>query len=117
MLKQVSDLLIDLFAVPCCLAGRHRRRTPAAEFRFGGSEFLADFGHRPQHRLGQFLDDVKLAELVRNIPKNLGNRLWIQGRAIGRDAAQRQFTLFQCGMKRTEKRSMSACVGSWPKTS
>ena len=55
-------------------------RTPAAKLGFRGGQLLADLGARVQHRLRQFLDDVKLAELVGNVAKHLGNRLGIQGR-------------------------------------
>ncbi|HUT93898.1 MAG TPA: hypothetical protein VMY37_30825 [Thermoguttaceae bacterium] len=78
MLKQVSDLLFDLLAAPRCLASRRRGRTPTAELWFGGRQLLADFGDRTENRLRQFLDDMKLADLMGNVAKQLGNGLRIR---------------------------------------
>jgi hypothetical protein len=103
MLKQVSHFLIDPLAASGCAAGRGRRRTPATELRFGGGQLLADFGYRTQYRLRQFLQDVKLAELVWHIPENLRNRLGIQRRTVGRDALKRQSALVECRLKRAEE--------------
>lgn len=35
--------------------------------RLTRGQLFADFGHRPQNRLGQFLEDVELADLVRDL--------------------------------------------------
>jgi hypothetical protein len=69
MLKQVPDLLFDPLAVSRCLAGGGRRWTPAAKCGFPGGQVLADLGARVQHRLRQFLEDVKFAELMGDIAK------------------------------------------------
>ena len=110
MLKQVSNLLFDLLPVPGRLAGGGRTRTPAAKLGFRGGQLLADLGARVQHRLRQFLDDMKLAELVGNIAKDPGNWLGIQGRTVGRDASQHQFVPLECRLERAEE-SLDVRVG------
>ena len=65
MLKQAADLLVDPFATLRRLAGCSRGRTPTAELRFGGGPLFAKPGDRTRHGFGQFLDDVKLANLMR----------------------------------------------------
>jgi hypothetical protein len=74
-----------------------------AEFRFAGGQFLADFRHRPQHCFGQLLENVKLANLMRHIAENLGNRPRIQARSVGRDAFQSQSALLQQRLKPAEE--------------
>ena len=46
--------------------------------------------HGPQDRLVQFLQDVELADLMRHVGEDLRERLRVQGRAIGGDAATGQ---------------------------
>lgn len=110
MLKQIPDLPFDPLAVPRCLAGSDRRRTPATELGFRGGQLPADFGARTQNRFSRLLDDMKFAELVGNIAKDLGNRLGIQGRAVGRDASQHQFVPLECRLERAEE-SLDVRVG------
>src|SRR3989337_2210255 len=78
-------------------------RTPAAKLGFRGGQLLADLGARVQHRLRQFLDDMKLAELVGNVTKHLGNRLRIQARSVRRDAPQHEFAPLECRVECAEK--------------
>ena len=78
MLKEVPDLLGDSFATLRRLAGCGRGRTSAAELRFGRGQLFPNPGYRTQHRFGQFLDDMKLAKLMRHIAENPGNWLRIQ---------------------------------------
>jgi len=46
---------------------------------------------------------MKLAKLVGNVAKHLGNWLRIQGRTIGRDAPQRQAALLEGRLERAEQ--------------
>lgn len=77
MMKQVTNPLFDPLGLPRRLAGGGRGRTPTAQLGLRGGQFLADLGASVQHSLRQFLDDMELAELVGNVAKHLGNRLWI----------------------------------------
>ena len=43
-----------------------------------GGEFLAEFRHRVQHRLGNLLEDMKLAQLVPDVRPQLRQRLGVQ---------------------------------------
>lgn len=103
MLKQVSHLLIDPAAALRSSAGRGRRRTPPAERRFGGGQFLADLGRCTQHRFGQFLDHMEFTDLMPHPAENLGNRPGIQPGTIGRDALQSQAALVQSRLELAEE--------------
>ena len=103
MLEQLTHLPIDPLTATGRPAGYGCRRASATEFRLTGRQFLADFGHGTQHRFGQFLDDVKLATLVRHVAKYRGNRLRIQVRTVGRDALQFQAALLQQRLKPAEE--------------
>ena len=90
MLKQVPDLAFDPLGLSGRLAGGGRRRTPAAKLGPRGGQLPADLGTRVQDGFRQLLDDMELAELVGNLAEHPGNRLWIELRAVGRDAPQQQ---------------------------
>ncbi len=61
-------------------------RTTAGLFGNLGLQFLADLGQRMQHRLGDLSEHMELAHLMWDPREDLRQRLWIQGRAVGRDA-------------------------------
>ncbi len=103
MLKQVADLLVDPFATLRRFAGSSSGRTSAAEFRFGGGQFFANLGDCTQHGFGQFLDDMKLAKLMRHIAENFGNWLGIEVRTIGGDSLQAQSAFLQHRQKRAKE--------------
>ena len=92
MLEQIGDLLLRA----ACVAGPPAwPRSPWTAARgpawaFVAASFLRTLATARKHRLGQFRDDVELADLMRHVAEHLGNRLWIQGRTIGGDAPQRQ---------------------------
>jgi len=76
----------------------------------GSSQLLADFGHRTENCLRQFLDDMELADVMGKVAKHLGNGLRIQRRTVGRDAPRRQFALLECRLERAEE-TLHVCVG------
>ncbi len=86
----IPDLAFDPLGLSGRLAGGGRRRTPAAKLGPRGGQLPADLGTRVQDGFRQLLDDMELAELVGNLAEHPGNRLWIELRAVGRDAPQQQ---------------------------
>ena len=95
VVEQVGDLLLNPFLTFECLLRALGRPSPA-QLRHGGLQLLARFSHGTNHHFGQFLDDVKFADLVSNlVAEHLSNRHRIQRRSIGRDALQRQLTRIQ----------------------
>jgi len=95
MLKEIADLLVNLFPTLCRFARGGSGGTPTTEFRFCRSQLFPNLGYRTQHCFGQFLDDVKLAKLMRHIAENLANWLWIQVRTVGGDPFQFQVAFLQ----------------------
>ena len=68
-----------------------------------GLHLLADLGQGMQDRKGQFLDDMERADLVRHAVEDQRQRLGIQGRAVGGDAARRQAPAIQWFPESLEK--------------
>src|ERR1700731_855775 len=64
-------------------------RTAARQLRSLGRQPLAQTSQYVQHRPGQFLEDVELADLMRNSPKNQGNGHRVEWGAIGGDTQDR----------------------------
>ena len=116
MLKQIPDFLLDPLGLPRRFAGGGRRRTPAAKLGFHGGQLLADLGARVQNRFGQFLNDVKLAELVGNIAKNLENWPGYRDEPSVVMPRNSRPCLWIAAWNVRKNRSMSACVGSWSNT-
>ena len=88
MLKEVADLSADPFATLRRFAGGGSGRTSAAELRFGGGQFFPNLGDCTQHGFGQFLDDMKLAKLMRHIAVPRPTWAWaVPPYAIGSVAA------------------------------
>ena len=95
--EQIDDAQRDpQFSVAAACRWRTARLAAAVDGRprlprrLSRGQLFADLGHRPQDRLGQFLDDVEFADLVGDVAEHRPQRLGIQGRAIGGDAPQRQ---------------------------
>ena len=87
-------------------ATRHRRlrRPPAWQRRRLGRQLFAQTSHAAQHRFGKLFQRVKLADLMRNVTKNLGDWLRIQGGSVCRDAANRLATNGENLLQPAEKR-------------
>ena len=84
MLKQLAHLLV----LPGDLAGLGELGLGGTAARLLGDavpEFLAGCGQGVQHRLGNFLEDMELTDLMRHVGPQLMERLGIQLRTIGGD--------------------------------
>src|SRR5438132_2693828 len=94
MLEQLRHALLQPLDPP--YAGFVLLAWPATRL-FGdlGLPFLAEFGQRPQHRLGDLLEDVKLTNLVRCVRPQLLEHLGVKRRAVCSDAAHAPTTLIQ----------------------
>src|SRR3954469_22204166 len=97
--KEVRDLPLQALAP----ANEPLRRWgPRSAARGGGllrGQRLAHLGDRAQDRLGQFLENVEFADLLRDTGKDQPQRFGIQGRRIRGDAVQRQATRTQMALK------------------
>lgn len=104
MIEEVADFAVQLLPSACGLFGCLRARSAARQDRLLGGQLFAHLGGGPQHGLGQFLEDVELTKLMPDRPANLGNRLGIEARSVGRDRLGLQATLLQNGSKTLEER-------------
>ena len=98
MFEQLAHLLL----LPGGLAGLGSLGLAGSAARLLGNavaEFLAGCDQGVQHRLGNFLDDVELTDLMGHIGPQLFQRLGIQLRAVGRDAPDGQATHVQSGLE------------------
>ena len=69
LLKQLGHPLLNALGAAVLATGDWRRpRTAAGQFRGLRRQFLAEAGDRVQDRLGQFLEDVELANLMADVP-------------------------------------------------
>lgn len=99
VLEQVGDLSLEAFLLA---------RGPARRFGGGASAFEPGLPllQRPT-RLCYSLDDslvylfdnVKLADLVRDYPEDIGNRLGVEWRAVGGDALKLQAACVECRLE------------------
>jgi hypothetical protein len=69
-----------------------------------GLEFLTDLGHRVQHRLGDLLQDVELADLVLGLGEQVLDDRRIQRRAIRGDPPNLQAASVQLRLELPEER-------------
>lgn len=91
MLEQLVDLVHDPLLAPGGELGGPRGSRPAPRpLRRRGGQPLALLRHGREDRLGHLADDVEGAELMRDLAEDLGDRLGIQVRAVGRDPAEGQ---------------------------
>jgi len=88
-----------------CLSFLSLAGTPTTLLGNLGREFLAEFRHRVQHRLGNFLDDVKLTQLVADVGPQLRQRLGVQRRTVGGDAQYLELTRFQLDLEIPQERT------------
>ena len=93
MLEEVRDSLLQPLTLASGSFGLGRGRPTTLQSRLSRGQFFPDLGHRPQNRLGQFLEDVEFADLVRNIAEHCTQRLRIKRRCIGGNAPQSQVAL------------------------
>jgi len=80
LLEQVRHPLPEALGATALAAGRRRRsRPPAGSFRGLCRQLLAEAADRVQDCLGQFLENVELADLVGDVPQRQGNGLRVEG--------------------------------------
>ena len=81
MLEEIRDFLLQSLPAGGRLVWPRAWKVGHASGRLSRGQFFADLGHRPQDRLGQFLDDVEFADLVRNVAEHRTQRLGYRGEA------------------------------------
>ena len=79
--EHVTDFLLNICAFACRSARLFLfgRSASAFERRLGRGHALALFGYRCQDAFGSFLDDMAGAELMREIAKDLADRVGREG--------------------------------------
>ena len=95
MLEQGRDLRLESLLLAGGLLGGPRRRTPAVALGQGLLELPPHGGQGFEHLTVDLLEDVELADLMRDARKDLGQRLRVQRRTIGGDPSQRQIPSVQ----------------------
>jgi hypothetical protein len=103
MLEEIGDFLLQSLPLACGSFGFDGGRPATLHGRLPRGQFFADLGHGPQNRLGQFLDNVELADLMRHIAEHHLQRLGIKRRSIGRYAFQSPATLAEHCLKPTQE--------------
>jgi len=110
VLEQLADLALDPLLASCGGSRRLRSGTASRQLRGLGRQALAQFGHGPEDRLGDFLEDVKCAELMRHLAEDRGDRPGVERRAIGRDPMEDQAASLQGRVEAAEER-LDVAVG------
>ncbi len=87
MVEQVADLPLDRHPTPGRLVGT---RPAPQQLRRRGGQALALLRHRREDRLGDLAQDVEGANLMGDLAEDLGDRLGILRRAVGRDPGDGQ---------------------------
>ena len=102
MIEQIGNPLLDSLGLAgLCPLGL---RGPATwKSRLPGLEFLADLGHRVQHRLGDLFEDRKLADLMPRLGEERLEHHGIERRTIGRDPQDPQAASVQVCLERAEE--------------
>jgi len=77
MIEERRDLLLQAITLPRGFFGGLPRRAATLQGGLVSGQVFTHLGHRTQDGLGQFLDDMELADLVRNVAENRTQRLWI----------------------------------------
>lgn len=104
VLEQIADLLLDPPLTAGGTPGRLRGGTTPRQLGGRGRQALAQLGHSTEHRLGDFLEDVEGAKLMRHSTEDGGDRLRIQRRAVGRDPLEGQAPRLQGRVESAEER-------------
>jgi hypothetical protein len=104
VLEQITDLPLDPLLAAGGTPGGLRGGTAPRQLGGVGRQAFAQLGHGTEDRLGDFLEDVECAELVRHLAEDRGDRLGIQRRAIGRDPLEGQAARLQGGLEAAEER-------------
>jgi len=88
VVEKLRDAMLNVLCLPAEAFGLGRV-LGTASWQLGSlcGKLLAEACKYSQYRLGQFLEDVELADLVRELPKDLSYWLRIEGRGVGRDPA------------------------------
>ena len=103
MPEKIRNLCLQAFLLQGCFAVRRGRRAPSLQFRLLAFQVLAHLRHSMDDGLVDLLDDMELADLMRNIAEDRGNRLGVQRGAVAGDAQQRQTARRQSPLEAPEK--------------
>jgi len=104
MLKQVSRLLLQAFLAPGSLLGLLGCWPPSGKFGHLTLCRPAHFRNRFKNSLVEFSNDMKFANLMRNIfAEKIQNRFRIQWRTVSRNTLQNKSTRVQKGLKPGEE--------------
>src|SRR5437016_1425022 len=90
MLKQIPDLPLQVSSPPDLPLRLRRDGAPAGELRLLRGQALADLSDGAEDGLVQLRQDVEATNLMLHRAEDLGNRLRIQLRTVGRDPAEGQ---------------------------
>ena len=105
VLKQLADLALDrLLAAGRTPGGLVGTRPAPRQLRCRGGQPLALLCHGREDRLGQFAKDMEGADLMRDLAEDLGDRLGIQRRAVGRNPTDGQPAGIEGLMEAAEER-------------
>lgn len=95
MFKEIGDFLLHPLALTYGVFGRGGGRPAPLHLGFAFGQGFSHWGHRMQERLGEFLEDMEFANLVRHFAEDCLHGLGIQGRPIGGHALHGEPTLAQ----------------------
>ena len=112
VLEQTADLLLDPLLATGGTPGDLRGGTAPPQLGSRGRQALAQLGHGTEDRLGDFLEDVEGAKLMRHFTEDRGDRLGIQRRAVGRDPLEGQAARLQGSVESAEEGLDVLGVGS-----
>jgi hypothetical protein len=104
VLEQITDLLLDPLLATGGTPGGLRSGTAPPQLGGVGRQAVAQPGHGTEDRLGDFLEDVECAELMRHVAEDRGDRLGIERRAVGGDPLEDQSSRLQRGVEAAEER-------------
>jgi hypothetical protein len=104
VLKQVGDLLLQSLPLTDGPLGGWCGRPTTLPSRLTSGQRFPHLGHGPQDGLGQFLENMEFADLVRHVVEHRTQRLRIKRRTIGGDAQQGQFTVVQRLLESAQER-------------
>jgi hypothetical protein len=104
VLEQIADLLLDPLLTAGGTPGGLRGGTAPRQLGGLGGQAFPQLGHGTEDRLGEFLEDVECAELMRHLAEDRGDRLGIERRAVGGDPLEDQAPHRQGGLEAAEER-------------
>jgi hypothetical protein len=111
MFEEVGDFLLQALSLAGRVFGLRRRWPPTLRGSLAFGQSFSHLGRGSQDRLGQFFDDVELADLMGHIAEHYTQRLGIQGRTVGCDTLQLQAAQLHCHSEPAEESGDVSVVG------